>query len=336
MRGLFSAALLGGVTGCGLGLSGLAPAGTLGDGGAGQDGGNTSSDGDVCTVTGACDGGGTGGEGSSEASASCSMALPAGWTLVAYETGRAACPASLGMAHPEYAEATLTAGACSCGCNVTTQPTCDVGTLSTQWTQGASSQNSPCPNAGGQFSINGPGCVPVPGGVALPQGFSAEPVPFVGGTCAGVVVPDPTKLALSPVQYCDVPAASAEAVCEGTTPSGFSACIVADGNVPCPAGPFAMQLEVDDDDELLCPTCDACTVTGSCGSAQVTFFSDAKCTGAIGVLPCTGLCAGTGDLSGDGNVGGAEYSAQVQAACSASSSGTPGVSPSGPHTLCCR
>jgi hypothetical protein len=333
MRGLLSAALLGGVTGCGLGLSGLGPAGTSGDGGAAQDGSNTSSGGGDAGANEA-----SGGDASSDTTASCAMALPTGWTLVAYETGRAACPAGLGMAHPEYAGATVSAGACTCACNVTTQPTCDVGTLSTQWTQTAASPSSPCPNTGGQIAFDGPGCVSLPGNASVPQGFSAEALPPAGGMCTGVVMPDPTKLSLTPAQYCDVPAASAEAVCEGTTPSGFTACIVADGNVPCPSGPFTMQLEVDDGDELVCPTCDACSVTGSCANAQVTFFSDGSCTGKgmIGTLPCTGLCAGTGNLPAGGNVGGAEYSAQVQATCSASSSGTPGVSPSGPHTLCCR
>jgi len=332
MRGLWSAALFGGVTGCGLGLSGLAPAGTLGDASAGADGDDTSSeDGGACTLATSC-----GGDASSDVSASCAMALPAGWTLVAYETGRAACAAGLGTAHPEYAEATLSPGACSCACSVTTQPTCDVGTLSTQWAQGVSSPSSPCPDPGGQFSIDGPGCVGVPADVALPQSFSAQPIPLAGGACTGIVMPDPTKLSLSPVQYCDVPAASAEAVCAGDAPSGFSACIVADGNVPCPAGPFTTPIEVADGDELVCPTCDVCTVTGSCGSPQVTFFSDSKCKSEVGALPVTGLCAGTGNLPNNGNVAGVEYSAQVQATCAASSSGTAGVSPSGPHTLCCR
>jgi hypothetical protein len=330
MRGLLSAALLGGVTGCGLGLSGLAPVGASGDGGAGQDGGNPSGGGDASSNE------TSGGDASSDTTASCAMALPSGWTLVAYETSRAACPAGLGMAHPEVAEATIAAGACACSCSITTPPTCDVGTLATQWTESAASPSSACPNAGPQLAINGATCVPLSSfSEGPPAGFSAEPIPFAGGACTGVVMPDPTKLSLSLVQYCDVPAASAEDVCEGTVPSGFSACIVADGNVPCPSGPFTTQLEVDDGDELVCPTCDSCTVTGACGSPQVTFFSNGNCTGPIGALACTGLCEGSG-LLGDGNVGGAEYSAQVQAACSASSSGTPGVSPAGPHTLCCR
>jgi hypothetical protein len=238
--------------------------------------------------------------------------------------------------HDEYAQATVSAGACGCGCNMTTQPTCDVGTLAMQWAQGLVSPNSPCPNQGESVTLAGSGCTQLPTAGQLQPGFSAEPVILAGGACAGVVKPDPTKLSKPAVRYCDVPSASAAAVCAGTPPSGFSTCIVADGNVACPAGPFTMQLEVDDDDELVCPSCDMCAVTGSCGSPQVTFFSDGTCRNVVATLPCNSRCGATPALSGSNDVVAIEYAAQVQSGCAATASGAPGVSPSGPHTLCCR
>jgi hypothetical protein len=345
MRSLVVVALVAGATGCGLdmrGLGGAAPgdASTTTDAPlpVGADGGSGSSGGpgdDGGSGSGGTDSGG----GESEAStpdadaSACVASLPSGWSLVAYETSRATCPGGYGP-HDAIAGATPGAGACVCNCTVATQPSCTQGTLVTQWSSTGASPG-PCVNAGVQMPVSGSGCTNLPAAGQLAQGFSASPFASTGGACTAAVHADPSKVAKDAVRTCAVPQSAADAVCSGSPPAGFSACIAAPGDVPCPAGPFAVRTVIQDDVELVCAACGACSVSAACANAQVKFYSDPQCGTVVTQLPCNATCVDTGAASSK-QVAAFEYTAQVQASCQASPSGAASLNPVKPQTLCCR
>src|SRR5581483_11405074 len=102
-----------------------------------------------------------------------------------------------------------------------------------------------------------------------------------GGACTSTAhalagaVTEPTQ------RYCSVPTASADAVCNGTPPSGFSACIVSAGAKACPTStPFIHPFTVETGATLSCGTCSACSASTTCGSPTVAAFTNGTCTGA--------------------------------------------------------
>lgn len=345
MRALLVVALVVGATGCGLDMGGLGAASgdasTAGDAplavGADSSTGSSGSSG----------GGGEGGSGSSGSDAggatndattpadasACAAGLPSGWSLVVYEASRAPCPGGYGS-HDDIAGATAGAGACGCNCTVTTQPSCTQGTLTTQWSSNGSSAGA-CSNPGAPMTVSGTGCTIMPGNGQLAQGFSAAPFAPAGGACTASIHADPSKLAKNAVRTCDVPASAADAVCWGSAPPGFSACIATAGDVPCPAGPFATRTVLSDDVELVCPTCGACSVGGACANAQVKFYSDPQCGTLVTQLACNGTCVDTGG-GNQRQVAAFEYTAQVQPSCQASPAGGASLNPVNPKTVCCR
>jgi hypothetical protein len=332
MRTVVVLAFVVGATGCGLDMAGLG-ASAAGDASASPDGphadGSGSGGGDGGQGS---DGGGT--DGASLPPAEAGACVPSGWSLVAYEASRASCPGGYGASHDEVSGATAGAGACACSCNVTTQPSCDQGTLVTQWSP-AGPSNGPCSNPGPPLTMNGSACTAFAGPVALEPGFSASPFAPTGGACTAAVNPDPSKVTKAGVRFCDVPPPAAEAVCSGAAPSGFAACLVAPGDVPCPTGPFATRTVVADDVELVCPTCGPCTVAGTCGSAQIRFYSDGQCAALAATLSCDGACVSAGG-GPPKTVAAYEYSAHAQATCTASPIGATSLAPVRPQTLCCR
>jgi hypothetical protein len=338
-------ALVAGATGCGLDLRGLAAAGSgdastmtdapvvvTADGGGGSSGGAGGEGGNE--GGGSDDGGGTGDASAPTADASsCVGSLSPAWSLVAFEASRAPCPGGYNP-RDAIAGAVAGAGACGCDCTVTSQPSCTQGTLGTQWSSTGASAG-PCPNPGASMTVGGSGCTNTPAG-PLAQGFSASALPASGGSCAASVSPaDPSKVVKIGVRTCDVPPSAADAVCSGAPPPGFAACVAATGDVPCPAGPFATRTLIEDDVVLVCPGCGPCNVVGTCGNAQVKFYSDAQCGNVVAQLPCTGTCVDTGGGNGK-QVAAFEYTAQVQASCQASPSGAPAFDPVKPRTICCR
>jgi hypothetical protein len=336
MRSLVVVALATSAVGCGLDMAGLAAGEGL-DAAAGGDA-HLVSEGGAPSGTDAGDARSDAhSTGDSSDAGSCVSSLPAGWALALYESGRVACPPGYGSAHDEVQGATPGAGACGCSCTMTSPPTCAFGTLSTQWSsQPPFPGPLPCANGGTAVPVNGAGCTQLSQAGRLAAGFSAEPLQSSGGSCTATVNPDPTKVAKNVVRTCNVPSPKADGVCSGSAPAGFSACIEAAGDVTCPAGPFSTRFAVSDDVELVCPGCASCTVTGTCGNAQITFFSDTGCNTMVApAFACNGACQGTG-AGNDAGIVAFEYTAQPQPSCLAPTAGSATVTPVGPHTVCCR
>ena len=267
---------------------------------------------------------------SDDAATPCLTALPAGWSVVAYEQSQDACPSGFGGAHDEYSGAAIAAGACSCTCQITTAPSCTAGMVSTSYGVAAST----CPTPGATLSVNGSTCTPLPGPGVLALNFQGQPLAPTGGSCSATPQGNDAAVTKRGVRYCDVLPASAESVCEGTVPSSFAACIVSAGDIACPSGsPFGNKTLVADDETLECSACSTCSVEGTCTDPTVTFYSDAMCTMEVVQLASDGTCVPSNASAKP--VAAAEYAAQTNASCQASGS-LASVSPQGPRTLCCR
>jgi hypothetical protein len=336
MRTLVCVILAGALAGCGLDTDGLATddagddsgepaeASVAADAGAGADGQAAADDGSV-VVEGSTDAPGA----IDEAAAGCLATVPSGWSIVAYETTAAACPAGYGAAHDERSGATAATGACPCSCQITATPNCTAGTLPTYYGNGAG-----CSSQGESIPVNGGVCTALTQAGILAQSFEAPPIALSGGSCSGVPQPDPSQVTAQAVRYCDVPAASAGAVCEGTAPAGFAACIESAGDVACPTGtPFSNRSVVADTEKLSCSACATCLLTGTCSSPEISFYADTQCAQLVVQLPSNGTCVSSG--ANNRTVVASEYSAQANASCQASGS-TPSITPLGQHTLCCR
>ncbi len=265
MRLLVCTVLAGALAGCGLGTDGLGPVdagehaegSAAADAGPGEDGpGMTGDEGGAMEAAGNAPDDGAAG--------ACLAMVPAGWSVVAYETTAAACPAGYGAAHDEHTGASAGASACPCSCQITAAPNCTQGTVTTYFGNGAG-----CAIPGQSITVDGSACAALSQAGTLAQTFSAHPIVLTGGACSGVPQPDPSHVTSQAVRTCDVPPPLAGEVCEGAAPSGFASCIESAGDVTCPAGtPFTTKAVVADGEMLSCSACASCSLTGTCASPQ--------------------------------------------------------------------
>jgi hypothetical protein len=308
------------VLSCGLELDGLGP-GTASEAGTGTTG-------DAGAASDARDGGqGTGAE---AATGTCVASIPAGWSLVLFEPSRDPCPAGL-TSNDLVDDPQATASACTCPCSITAQPSCTSGTL--QGGFGNASGAAACATKVPPLSISGSGCTQLQPGGPAPTSIAIEPLPASGGTCTASAVGNTTQVTSSQVRTCDVAGAGAEVVCEGSPPAGFSVCIAAAGDMACPSGSiFANRTVVAASETLVCTACSSCTVTGTCSSPLVTYYSDYLCLNAVATFPADGACT---QPNWSGNLAGVEYHATVQASCAGAGSAATFQAIS-PQTVCCR
>ena len=266
----------------------------------------------------------------------CARAIPAGWSLVAYEVATAACPAGYGTEHREVSGAQAGPNACGCACTVVQSPSCATGTADGELRQllllGAACTQSYAPIAVGSTA-----CQPSNGTfIGVPAAAAIAPLALTGGTCTGSPKGNVANVAKSLIRYCDVPVGDMETVCSGAAPTGTSACIVSQGDVACPGtSPFSNRTVVGDDEALVCAGCSSCTVSGTCNSPSLTFYSDVSCTKSIVDVVADGACVTTN--AGTERVAAFEYSAEASPQCVATGADpAPSFQTVNPHTLCCR
>ena len=262
--------------------------------------------------------------------------VPSGWSLAVYDLAADPCPQKF-ASHDVVGQPTLGAGACSCVCNVTQEGSCTQGTLSVMYgTGGAGSCNTPTWTA----TFTGPSCTALGSPVSVSGSPSnvATPLAPQGGTCSQMVHPDSSQLSTAKARYCDVPTDSADAVCNGTVPSGFAACLLQYGDVACPTGtPFTQKYIVEDHATLQCSACSgSCAVVTTCSNATVTGYSDSSCMTRIGSVPVDGTCTPVMFYASlPSTLVAVEYAATASSTCSAGSS-VPTAQLTNPRTLCCR
>jgi hypothetical protein len=264
----------------------------------------------------------------------CVSSLPAGWSLVAYNTAIDSCPTGYSENIVSGTPA-VAAGACTCSCSVTQAGSCGSGSLAMTTNPGHG--NDSCVTPWFTATVDGAQCIPVPSAQQGNLGnFQASPLAATatGGACTSTAHPLAGALTEPTQRTCSVPGTSADAVCNGNPPAGFSACIVSAGAKACPAStPFVHAFTVESGASLACGTCSACSVSTSCGSPTVSAFTNASCSGTPALsFPVNGTCASN---PAEQTVLSIEYSANATGSCTAGTS-APTVTLAGEQTICCR
>lgn len=263
-------------------------------GGADDDGGVTSPDGSTIDTTEA--GGGADGGGGIDApddsllgdvavdvvdacSAVGCVALPSGFSLVAYGP-RSACPTNFTQTSDTVENASVGSGGCTCGCSVTTNPSCSTGTMVGHFgTAGAGT----CPSAGGDLA-NTSLCASdgFMGAFAVGNEHRYTPPAPSGGACSAAPNKDATKLAIGAskrlCQATVVPSCNGK-VCPPSLTGGFAACIAAAGDVSCPST-FPNKHLVGSSASFTCGAGCTCGVTATC-SGRLDYYASANCTGMV-------------------------------------------------------
>jgi len=267
----------------------------------------------------------------SVAPGACIGALPTGWNVVAFDpNAEAACPSNFIEATEIY-DATPDPNDCSCSCNVTSDPICNVGAM-----QRYVSSDASCNMSGVILTMTGSGCTSWPPSTSLDAYSKSSPLAPLGGSCAPSTITSSNAVASKVGRMCTPPSACAEQLCEGSVPSGLSLCVVADGvqNL-CPGGFGPTPLVVGDSATVSCSGC-ACDMSAStCTNASLQIFGDLLCKTSLGTITVDGNCDAD-PLAGDTAVA-FEYSATVNAQCASTSSGvTSSASLQNPKTICCK
>ena len=163
-----------------------------------------------------------------------------------------------------------------------------------------------------------------------------------GGHCTTMGQQNGSALTKTAVGFCDVPGPNQESVCGGGSAPNFEACVVSEGDVPCPGPPFSTRTVVYDDVMLQCGACGACVVGGGCQNATLTFFADTAnppCDPGdlVSALVLDGQC------HPDGFTNNAPFRYIVYAASLVPAGGSctvappsAGMMPIHPRTVCCR
>jgi hypothetical protein len=255
--------------------------------------------------------------------------VPTGWSPVAYvENPQSACPASWSTADDYVTGATQGTATCNCDCTVTTAPSCTTGTLPTYYSSGPG-----CGSQGVSLTFNQGGCVTVGGN--LSNYYSSPALAPSGGVC-NVQASSSGSLQSTPVRLC-IPATECTwAACDGVAPPGYAACIVADGDQPCPSGSsFSVKHGIAQSVAASCSTCGtSCTFQGTCDNPKLNTFGGVGCTNPGASLASDGTCVSTG---GGGYVASATYSATANfTGCTAAGTSSVQIVPTTPKTVCCR
>jgi hypothetical protein len=262
---------------------------------------------------------------------SCTSALQAGWTPIAFAASRTtACPSNF-TADDVVMNPQAQADACSCSCTPGQAPSCAIGNL-----VGTFGQSSQCNGGNNSFNITSDGqCYDWGGTFTVAVWHDWTKLPLTPGTCTSIATLDPNKVSTTGARACEPPPQCEEDVCSGSAPAGFSSCIAHDADVACPSGPFTTKTLVAASIKFDCGTCSACSNTGTgCGVATVDYYANANCTGSLATDTVDGNC----DLTGNLQSGASHFkytSAVIGAACTAGTS-TAAPTATGPKTICCR
>ncbi|HEY1958316.1 MAG TPA: hypothetical protein VGH28_22020 [Polyangiaceae bacterium] len=323
--------------GCGLDESGLAP---VDDGGVGVD---VSVDVKAPTDGAITDGGGPdvvdsappieAGPCDDDANQCTPPEVPTGWTPVAYvENPTSACAAPFSKQEDDVAYSAGSA-ACACACTKTSDPDCTTGQIATYY-----SGDSSCSSQGGSLNFTKGACASIGGfgGASIDNDYESQAIGPQGGSCTAQTQSS-GSVATTPVRLCEPDPSCMSAACNGYAPAGYSACIVTDGDQPCPTGSsFAKKISIAKSATATCADCGTgCNLTGSCQSPEVHFFTDGQCNNELVALPSDGkTCAATGH--GGSTVRGATYTATPSFTCHATGTTSVQISPTTPRTVCCR
>jgi hypothetical protein len=263
----------------------------------------------------------------------CTSALSPGWTPIAFAADRTtACP--IGFTTRDLVMGPAAAdGACTCACAIAPgdPPTCAKGSFA------GLVGTSTCTAASVTYNVNGAGCTSIGQTGSLSTLGKYAALPLTPGTCNSSVTKDLTKVAATSVRACEPPPACNEDVCRGDMLASLAACIAHDGDVACPAGPFATKKLTGSTTALTCGSCAPCTNTATCGTATLHFFNDAACATEVASRVVNNACNAVASGTPNATTSHFKYDvATMNAACTPSAAPSAAVALDAPRTLCCR
>jgi hypothetical protein len=257
--------------------------------------------------------------------------VPAGWVPVAYASDtKSPCPTDFGAADDVLADPVVGASACACSCTKTQDPDCETGTSNWSGVGATCSGFAPYP-----LNFSGGKCRVTSG--TVDDYDKATAIAPSGGTCTVTSVADNGAISGARSRICAADTACSAAVCGGYAPAGFTACIVSDGDVACPASSvFSVKHTVATKPTVQCSDCGAaCTFQGSCTNPQLSFYSNQTCSTLIVSIPADGTCDATGHFNAV--IGGTTYTATPSfTGCTATGTSTGTLQLNGPRTVCCH
>lgn len=267
------------------------------------------------------------------AGAPCAGTLPPGWSPLAFAPSRgSACPTGF-TSVDAVADAAPAANACTCTCQISAAdpPSCAVGTFTSR--VGATT----CDSNGQGYTVNGTGCTAIgsPGAVSAFGNYPA--FPLRPGTCLPGVQKAPAPVTATEVRGCVPTPDCVEDVCRGAPPAGFSSCVVHDGDVACPAGPFTARTLVADAADVTCGGCATCQNRATCSTAVFRFYNDGACATELATRIANGVCNPLATGNAGTFVSRFRYdSTPVAPTCMPTAAPTSALSLTGTRTVCCR
>jgi hypothetical protein len=286
------------------------------------------------------------------------VVVPPGWSIVAFAGDRTQpCPADFSGGPNDVVEAPNAANACSCGaCAVTSQPSCDQGTIGATYGTstgggfggfgGSGGGTATCTTAGTALALDpGGDCLPYPSPSGQgPNAFDAveytPPAP-AGGSCSSQGVGDPSQITYGAEERLCTAGASVTQACSTGQPCSagvdgdYRVCIMMPGApVGCPAGsPFSTPHWVGGPANLACSDCgcaigaDTCSGTlntfrdNTCQTMDTTFRVDGSCQSSFSAMNATSYTF---------------VADAMNASCSATgTSSATNVALTSPATICC-
>jgi hypothetical protein len=276
----------------------------------------------------------------------CVGAPPSTWTVAPFNaTSRPGCPAALPAQDNVDVDPLNLAGVSTCGCNcaVAGAPSCVAGDIVTRY-----GPDNTCDGEGGAGT---PVNYPTADGGCTAQGLFVAPFVFAegpppsGGSCTpegSVIVPSTgaTQGQLCGGETMFGAGCGAAQVC-ALVPSGYTSCILHEGQVSCPSGVYSTPHFVGTlDDTRGCTACTCNTPTGECTPGTWAFFANPNCAGAPSIsIPTDGVCTGTGaPPAGTATQSNQFRSVLTDAGCAAAAPVQPtgSVMLTNPDTVCCE
>lgn len=128
----------------------------------------------------------------------------------------------------------------------------------------------------------------------------------------------------------------AESICRGETAVGFASCILHDGDVACPEGPFAKRSLAGDRASVACSGCTTCDTTLACTSPTIRYYNDSACKTETASRVVDGMCNPVASGATGNPFTHLRYDAKVESTCTTSPPASSVVTFDRPRTLCCR
>ena len=266
--------------------------------------------------------------------------MPSNFSLVAFgaTASGVACPTGFTAPVDTVEGPSVAANACTCGCSVTTPPSCATGMLVGHFDVDGSGN---CGSAGGNLANNGCGTDGFLGPFGTDNEHEFAAPAASGGACSASATKDPTTLTYAAhgrvCQAATVPECAGQ-VCPPSLDSAvpFRVCIGAAGDVACPASAPTKHL-LGSSASFTCAAGCTCGVTATC-KGKVNYFPTGDCSGPVGnSVFVDGNCHST-DFGGVSYLSHAYVPFSPQnVACTKTGSTAPSTPAlSQPTTICCN